>query len=557
MIGKRLLPLSFTDEIDEKKALFIFKEACKDYENDLKIDLLKKLDQLKYDQLLEIYNKLITDSSSNETKSTYSLDFLKDQLKVMINSHDFSNNYKNLLSIDEKQKDSVTNFLRGIQKIGLIQALQTKENSTRFFEPLNDETNQKILFARRDSKIKTFFKRIVVGLSFLATLPLYGIGGILAHELLLEQQNTAGGKFYKKIHQHREQLEKEKAFKDENFSSQCLVIRVGDNTFLRNVHDLYEGPAHQYTSEDNKRGIVSIFPSQHEFAHLIPSKIAKKQHEDFTVSGETSVILNDEKDTAKQAWIQLSQTSMYYKDKDSYEAFNTQIDDKTRLKIYLAGHCKENGTYLQSLEFTDRLFNLDYMDIANSLDAIFKKKFSDGKAKNVEISLIACMAGAGNHSFAERLLQALTDKGHDVIIKASTGIRIAPIPFMSKTREGIKKLFAKHGEDLIAVDIKNNWSYKVLQTLRGYESQYKGLDTKHKESIKNIITTIQDKESYNNETKEEALVEQLRSLNTTIFSSRKDSNSFFKRNFRSVLEKDLEKLINSYKQMKLKKQTLS
>ncbi|STX27951.1 Uncharacterised protein [Legionella beliardensis] len=530
---------------DEQKALFIFKESCKEYESTIKINLVKELEKLNENELRQVYGALVRAKLISEQIPEQKEQLLSALRQFM--ESPFPDKYRDILiSRDNKLTKDAVNVLLGMKKLGLVQSFQEKTTTEDFLSHLDDEQNKKILFAKRDSSLTRFFKKIVVGISFLATLPIYGIGGLLAHELLIEKNVTKslGEKLHDRIQMHRKNIEKESLMREKEFSSQCLIVRVGDHVFLRNVYDLYEGLASKHTTQDNKRGIVQLFPADDS---LIAKKIAANPHDDFDTIGEDTLVVNE----SSTAMEEFGQIAMYYKDKDSIEAINTNISDNTRLKIYVAGHCDYGSTTLQSLEVGGRTFNIDYKDIAQALDNIFARKFPDGKAKNVEISLIACHAGAKSHkgepAFAELLLQELAEKGHDVIIKASTEPRAAPIPFISKTVEHSKKLFTQFKESMITSDdIGKNWVYNVLKSLRNYQTKYKGLSEEQKTKLKEIITFIQEKKPYNDEGLKEELKDKLSDLLSRKYSSRKNEGGLFERNIKSDLEKDLDKLIKEY-----------
>jgi hypothetical protein len=228
-----------------------------------------------------------------------------------------------------------------------------------------------------------------------------------------------------------------------------LVIRIGDHWFLRHVRDLYEALTSKYTSGDQPRGIMSIFPKD------MPSPFWFRKKQEG-----------------------IDNLSYYLKDKESERAFSQVLNEDTELKIYIAGHCAPGCSVLQSLETDSKLiFELQVQTIANNLHELFiKTKVNPTAAKPIKISLISCYAassGDGRDAFAVQLLEQLHILGHQhILVKARETSVTAPI-FGKKHTEGKKEHFYLDAETIYQIEKKDDLRNLVLKTIKQCHSKTK------------------------------------------------------------------------------------
>lgn len=206
-----------------------------------------------------------------------------------------------------------------------------------------------------------------------------------------------------------------------------LVLRIGDHWFLRHVRDLYETLTSKYTTSDQPRGIMSIFPS-----HL-PSPFWFREKE---LDGNLAC---------------------YLKDTESKKAFHKTLEEEAELKIYLAGHGSAGLSKLYSLETTANLFfQLEVQVIAKKLHTIFENiAVKPTAAKPVKISLICCEAASGSvindkkDAFATQLLEQLHALGHQHILVKARELSVSAPLFGKKHTEGKKEHFYLDGNHTI------------------------------------------------------------------------------------------------------------
>ncbi|USQ13638.1 hypothetical protein J2N86_13305 [Legionella lytica] len=227
------------------------------------------------------------------------------------------------------------------------------------------------------------------------------------------------------------------------------VIRVGDHWFLRHVRDLYETLTSTYSSSDQPRGILSVFPKE------MPSPFwFRKQQKG------------------------VDNLACYLKDRESERSFSEILNEDTDLKIYIAGHCSKGSSTLQSLETDIKLiFDVQVQTIARQLHELFlKTQVNPTVAKPIKISLISCYAatpGDGKDSFAVQLLEQLHRLGHEhILVKAREEAVSAPI-FGKKYTSGKKEHFYLDTATIYQVEKKNDLHNLVLKTLKSCHSKTK------------------------------------------------------------------------------------
>lgn len=227
------------------------------------------------------------------------------------------------------------------------------------------------------------------------------------------------------------------------------VIRIGDHWFLRHVRDLYETLTSKYSSSDQPRGIISVFP----------------------------------KDMPSPFWFRKKQNGVddlayYLKDKESERSFSETLNEDTELKIYIAGHCSKGFSTLLSLETDSKLiFSVQVQTIARQLHELFiQTKINPTVAKPIKISLISCYAatgGYGHDAFAVQLLEQLHTLGHKhILVKAREKSVSAPI-FGKKYTSGKKEHFYLDATTIYQIEKENDLRNLVLKTIKLCHSKTK------------------------------------------------------------------------------------
>ncbi|WP_058533696.1 hypothetical protein [Legionella saoudiensis] len=224
-----------------------------------------------------------------------------------------------------------------------------------------------------------------------------------------------------------------------------LVFRVGDHWFLRNVRDLYETLTSKYTTADQPRGIMSIFPNR------MSSPFWFREKESF------------------------ENLACYLKDNQSKKAFHDTMEEDAELKVYLAGHCYAGSSDLFSLETNEALFfQLEVQTIAKRLHQTFQDiGVKPTAAKPIKISLICCEAASGsNHygrkdAFATQLLEHLHALGHQHILVKARELSVSAPIFGKKYTAGKKEHFYLDGNhNIYHVEKTNDLRYICLNQIK-------------------------------------------------------------------------------------------
>lgn len=219
-----------------------------------------------------------------------------------------------------------------------------------------------------------------------------------------------------------------------------LIIRVGDHWFLRYFRDLYETLASKYTTSDQPRGILSIFPDE------MPSPFWFRKK---TLDGGLA---------------------FYYKDTKSVRAFSEKLENDTQLKIYIAAHSAIGSENFYSLE-PGKPFALPAEAIAGILFQKLKDLDVKPSAINpIKISLIACYAAQGRDglgdSLAVKLLEELHKLGlNHILVKAREKSVSAPI-FGIKSTSGKKEHFYLADHTIYHTEKEHDLRRQVLKVIK-------------------------------------------------------------------------------------------
>lgn len=224
-----------------------------------------------------------------------------------------------------------------------------------------------------------------------------------------------------------------------------LVLRIGDHWFLRHVRDLYEALTTRYTTSDQPRGIMSVFPSHLSSPFWFREQIVEKD------------------------------LAYYLKDNESNIAFNQQLDNDAELKIYIAGHCRAGSSTLHSLETNEALhFELGVEALAAKLHSIFTKMGAKPTITSpIKISLICCEAASGSYfltkkdAFATQLLEQLHALGHQhILVKARELSVSAPLWGHKHTAGKKEHFYLDENHTIYHVQKENDLRFIALKVLK-------------------------------------------------------------------------------------------